>query len=245
MNKLALVAALALSSPLVFAQDSGLPAPPVNITKVIHIRYARAEAVKNMLQLSGVHCSADNGLKALLLYGTPAQVSNAEEAVKEIDVPTPDDSARDVELKVYVIGATSKAAPEAAPSPEIEPVLRQLKAVFPYSGYQLLDSTMIRAREGHSAAAKGLLRNFPDAKTGFLNAYMIACDLEPRSAGEKDRTIRFNRFGFSTGVPDSDLRVSVETNLDVPNDQKVVVGNTNIDGGSSALFVVVSAKFVP
>jgi hypothetical protein len=244
MNKLAVVAAVALSPVMVVAQDP-LPAPaPANITKVVHIRYARAEAVKDMLLLGGVHCSANNGLKALILYGAPAQVSNAEEAIKELDVPTQDDAARDVEIKVYVIGATSKAPVETASSPEIEPVLRQLKAVFPYSSYQLLDSSIVRAREGHGAGSKGLLKNFPDGQTGFLNAYTISCDLEPRSAGEGDRTIRFNRFGFSTGVPNSDLHVSVETNLDVQNDQKVVVGNTNIDGGNSALFVVVSAKFV-
>ncbi|MBV9760157.1 MAG: hypothetical protein JO340_06305 [Acidobacteriaceae bacterium] len=243
MNKLAIIATFALSPAVIFAQEALPPAPTANVTKLIHLRYARAEAVKDIVTLGGVHGAANNGLKVLLLYGTPAQVSSAEEAIKEIDVPSPDDSARDVEIKVYVIGASSKSS-EVASSPEIEPVLRQLKAVFPYTSYQLLDSTMIRAREGHNASARGLLKNFPNAQAGFLNTYLIGCALEPRSSGGNDRTIRFNKFSFNTGVPDSDVRVSVETDLDVQSDEKVVVGNTNIDGGNSALFIVVSAKFV-
>ena len=104
---------------------------------------------------------------------------------------------------------------------------------------------MLRSREGRSAGAAGLLKNFPNAQTGFLNRYNIMFDLGDRSEAGSDRTIRINRFNFSTGVPSSEIRVSVDTSLDVQDDQKVVVGNTNIDGGNSALFVVVSGKFVP
>lgn len=244
MNKYAMIA-FALSQALTFGQETPRPSPATDkVTKVIHVRYARAEAIRDVVELGGAHCRADNGLKVLVLYGTASEVTDAEQAVKEVDVPALSELARNVEITVYVIGATSKGAPASTPAAEIEPVLRQLKSVFPYGSYQLLASTIIRSREGRSAASSGLLKNFPDAQTAFLNTYKVNCDLDSRPMTGNDRTIRFNKFSFSTGVPNSDDRVSVETNFDVQNEQKVVVGNTNIDSGNSALFLVVSAKIV-
>ena len=235
MSKYAL--ALALSPALMLAQDSA------NIIKVVHVRYARAEAVKDLIGGS-LYVYANNGLKALVLKGNAASVAAAEEAVKELDVPAVSELARNVEITVYVVGAGAKGPVENAAPRELEPVFRQLKAVFPYSAYELLDSTIIRCREGRQAGSGGLLKNFPTAQTGFLNRYNIAFNLGERPESDSDRTVHFDRFNFSTGVPNSDIRVSVDTNLDVQEGQKVVVGNTNIDGGNSALFVVVSAKFV-
>jgi hypothetical protein len=103
---------------------------------------------------------------------------------------------------------------------------------------------LIRAVEGRYARTVGLLKNFPTAQTGFLNHYEVNCDLAPRS-GDPKQGIRLNKFTFSTGVPNSELRVNMETSLDLQDGQKVVVGKTNIDDGNSALFVVVTAKFVP
>jgi len=235
MNKY--VIAMALCPALMLAQESG------NITKVIHLRYARAEAVKELIG-GTVYAYANNGLRAIVLKGNAASVAAAEAAVKELDIPALSELARNVELTVYTIGASATGPAETAPAAEIAPIVRQLKAVFPYGSYQLLGTVMIRSREGRSADIGGLLKNFPTAQTGFLNRYDIFLDLGDRLGGDSDRTIRFNRFKFNAGVPNSDIHVSVDTNLDVQEGQKVVVGNTNIDGGNSALFVVVSAKFV-
>lgn len=237
---------LALSQALMFGQGtSKSPAAAERVTKVVRVRYARAEAVKDLIEIGGVNCRANNGLKMLVLDGTQSEVASAEQAVKELDVPPASELARNVEVTIYVIGAASRGPSETAPVAEIEPVLRQLKAVFPYDSYQLLDSMMIRLREGSMAHSDGLLKTFPSAQPASLNPYTVHCTLGARSDTDSDRTVRFNKFIFQTGVPlKSDVRVSMDTNFDVQNGQKVVVGNTDVDAGNAALFVVVSAKFV-
>lgn len=231
MSKYAL--ALALLPTLTLAEDA-------EVTKVIHVRYARAEALKDVLNNGGASVLANNGLKALVVHGSAAFVAATEQAVKELDVPLPSELARDVELTVYVIGASPQATPEDKSTADIAPVIKQLKAVFPYGGYQLLDSMMIRSREGRQSQSDGILRSFSSGQS-HPNPYHIRCNLEGNDEGS-DRTIRFDRFSFATQVPDAD--VSIDANFDIQNEQKVVVGSTNIDGGNSALFVVVSARFV-
>lgn len=236
--------ALALFPALACAQNTAPDPPAPETTKVIHVRYARAEAIAAVLNSRSVF--ANNGLKAIVVQGNPSFIAGIEQAVKELDVPASFEQSRDVELTIYVIGASAGPAPQSAPGmSEIEPVLRQLRAVFPYGGYQLLDSMIIRSREGRGAHSEGLIRNFPDPRNAFINRYNIECTLEPRQTDTPERTIRFLKFVFGTGVPGSEVRVSIDTALDVQDGQKVVVGNTNIDGGNSALFVVLSARFVP
>lgn len=229
--------ALALSQPLMFAQKTETQ----DVTKVIHVRYARAEALKDVLNNGGASVLANNGLKAVVVRGSASSVAATEQAVKELDVPLPYELARDVELTVYVIGASPQATPEDKFTAEIAPVIRQLKAVFPYGGYQLLDSMMIRSREGRGSQSDGILRSFSSGQS-HPNPYHIRCNLGERNDEGSDRTIRLDGFSFSTRVPDAD--VSIDANFDIQNEQKVVVGSTNIDGGNSALFVVVSARFV-
>jgi len=230
MSKYAL--ALALLPTLMLAED---------VTKVIHVRYARAEALKEVLNNGGASVLANNGLKAVVVRGSAAFVAATEQAVKELDVPLPYELARDVELMVYVIGASPEATPDDKPTADIAPVIRQLKAVFPYGGYQLLDSMMIRSREGRQSQSDGILRSFSRGQA-HPNPYHIRCNLGERNDEGSDRTIRLDRFSFGTQVPDTN--VNIDANFDIQNEQKVVVGSTNIDGGNSALFVVVSAKFV-
>lgn len=243
MTKFALIV-LALSPLLLRGQDVTTGPPPEKmVTKVIHVRYASAESVRDLIAHTNVSASANNGLKAIVVRGSESNVSAAEQAIKELDAPSPLEGARDVEVTVYVIGATSQAGTALGVVPEMEPVIRQLKAVFRYGNYEVLDSMVIRTREGRTAHTGGLLRNFPNAQVNFVNRYNIDCDLAPPEAGQ-NRVIPINRFSFSAGIPSSDLRVTLDTNLDLQDGQKVVVGKTNIDNGNAALFVVVTAKSV-
>jgi hypothetical protein len=229
--------ALALSPMVVLAQDSN------EVTKVIHVRYARAEAIRDLVSRGGTTVTANNGLRALVIHGSTAGVAATEAAVKELDAPLPNELARDVELTIYVIGASAQPIAEDRPVADLAPIIRQLKAVFPYGGYQLLDTMMIRSREGRQSRSDGILKSFPSTQTAVLDhGYHVHCDLGDRSNAGSDRTVRLDRFMFTTRADKYDI--SIDTNFDLQNGQKVVVGNTNIDGGNSALFVAVSAKFV-
>jgi hypothetical protein len=229
--------ALALAPVVLLAQDSN------EITKVIHVRFGRAEAIKGLIGTGSVSAFANNALRVVVLKGSASSVAAAEEAIKQLDAPLPDELARDVEVTVYVIGAAAQATSEDRATADLAPVIRQLKAVFPYGGYQLLDTMMIRSREGRESQSDGILKHFPSAQNTELDhGYHVLCVLGDRNDPGSDRTVRLERFAFTTHADKSEI--SIHTDFDLQDGQKVVVGNTNIDGGNSALFVVASAKFV-
>lgn len=243
MTKLAFFA-LTFSPLLLAAQNVKTPADPETVTKVIHVRYVPAESLRDLVGHGNIGVFANNGLKAIVLKGTEANVTAAEQAIKELDVPSPSESARDVELTIYVIGASTQGSQMVQPVPELEPVFRQLKAVFPYASYQLLDSVLVRGHEDKMTSTSGLLRSFPDVRPESPHVYNIIFQLAPRSAAP-GQIISLDRFVFDTGVGNSDTKVKIDTHLDLKEGQKVVVGKTNVEDGNSALFIVVTAKFVP
>jgi hypothetical protein len=250
MNKFA-VFALALSPALILAQDaeSSRPSPSGLITKVIRVRYANAENIATTVPPArSLFIRGNNGLRVVVVAGEPKDVASVVETVKELDVPSISDVARDVEMRVYVIGAGPKAQTPAVAASDIEPVIKQLEAAFHYASYQLLDTMLLRSREGETAKTDGMMKSFPTVQEQHANRYAIEYHLlnEP---GDTHRTIRLDRFEFrthtSTAASNAEtLNVGLQTNLEVHEGEKIVVGKTNIDDGDSALFVVLTAKIV-
>ncbi len=238
MNKFIAIACLALFPTLGFAQYATTKeAGPPSITKVIRIRYVNAKTVAELVGPgSRAFVVGDNGLKAVVVKGQPADVAMAEQAIKELDVAPAGESAKDVEVTVYVLGATNKSQSSSPAPKEIQPVIKQLESIFPYGSYQLLDTVLIRSREGKNAATTGVMKNFPGPADSPSNGYMVAYSVPARLSEGPERLIRLDNFHFSTHG------VDIHTDLDVREGQKVVVGNSNVEGGDSALFVVVSAK---
>lgn len=215
---------------------------------LFRLHYVKPEDIAGLLN-GLVVVRANDALKAVVLRGDPRAVAKAEEIIQKLDVPQAKTSERNVALTIYVIGATNKPAPEAAKMPEnLQPVVRQLKAIFPYSSYSLLDSMLLRSREGRLVKTSGMLRDIsPTSKpTASPSTYYIHYHLSPASASEAPGAIHFLSFDFNAreAVMNSDQKINVgfQTHLDLPEGKQVVVGKTDIDGGNAALFVVLSAK---
>lgn len=254
MKKIALLL-IALCPIAALAQSPKASTGP--IAKLIRLHYAKPEDIAHLLSGTVVPTVvADKALNAVVLHGNSENIAKAEQMIQELDVPQARSSERNVELTVYVIGATDKATSEAPAVPQnLQPVVRQLKAIFPYSTYSLLNSMLLRSREGIPVSTTGILKSFPSpppAGSGFASIYNIFYHLLPRVPSSSSSTIHFSQFEFNvmeplvsgTGGTTSIQRatVDIKTNLDLPEDQKVVIGKTDIDGGDAALFVVLSAK---
>lgn len=223
-------------------------------TALIRLHYVSPGDIESLLSGSIV-VAPDNALKAVVLRGNPEAVAKAEQMIQQLDVPQAKTSRRNVEITVYVIGATNKPVPQATALPHnLEPVVRQLKAIFPYSSYSFLNSMLIRSREGKKVVdTQGTLKAFPSAPPGSnppTSIYSISYELLPQDPPEASRAIHLSGFRFGvrepimTGVPHNyiEIDVALSANLDIPEGQKVVAGNIDIDGGDAALFVVLSAR---
>lgn len=239
-----------------FATLAQSPKPPTALTaKLVRLHYANPDGVAHLL--SGMVVSAavaDNGLNAVVLRGRPDDVAKAEQMIQQLDVPQARSSERDIELTVYVIGAADKPATDAPAVPaSLQPVVRQLKAIFPYSTYSLLNSMLIRSREGEHVDTTGMLKTFPAPPSSNSIWSPAICSVsyglqKDSSAG----TIHLSKFRFDAREPVaigrtdttqvSLIDVNVSTDFDLPKGQDVVVGKTDIDRGDAALFVVLSAK---
>jgi hypothetical protein len=188
---------------------------------------------------------------SLVLHGQKESVAAVEEVIKKLDVAPP--AQKNVELTVYMIVASAQAASESLPA-NLDDVLKQLKAVFPYRGYRLLDNFVLRSRDGQSGDTSGFLPAFfgASASTSEKITYHFHFRRVSLPSGDAAQGIRLDELSLDLKVPvhptptqTSFEGASIRTDIDVPEGKKVVVGKTSVvEGSEGALFLVISAKVV-
>jgi hypothetical protein len=234
--------------------------------KVFDVKYADVTALTILVRGSMGSRSArvlDNvPLKAISVGSDEAaDLVTAEELIKRYDVPqgrVPTRGDRNIEVTVYMLLAGKKSTVGEAVPLELDGVAKQLKSVFGYSDLRLLDSTIVRTREGVPAETTGSagvadpsLPNVPPSiyQLRFRSASLIA--------GDRGTIIRIDgfRFGFriyyvAIIAPPGQTQqytaseLGFNTELDVREGQKVVVGKSKVDNNGNAFVLVVTAKGV-
>lgn len=217
------------------------------VTQVFQLHYADPNQFSYVLSPFGsVHPSQ-------ALHTITVQTNNEEtmaevvRLVKQYDVPPP--PVQNVEVTIYLMSAL--ATPSASPIPaEMESVVKQLKSMFSYKGYQLIDTEVIRVRAGQGGDASAVV----DSK-GPGGAKTIS-QMKFRSAtpttDDKGRAVRIDglKVGLKVPVPANTkgeynyIDTGISTDVDIREGQKVVVGKVNMDGADRASIVVLSAKVV-
>jgi hypothetical protein len=168
-------------------------------------------------------------------------MDRAEAALKQLDVPP-----KNVELTVYLVAGTSQGSVGTPLPASLTALLKQLKAEFPAPDYRLVDSLMIRARDGHEAEASGAIGNSGTAKTIF-QFKARAIDLV---ADGKNPLIRIDKLScglrIPSGPPDKIQYVDIgaNSNIDLHAGQSVLAGKSSAEGSAGAMFFILSAKVV-
>jgi hypothetical protein len=195
---------------------------------------------------SNVLVSSDN--EHLILSGPKEAVSGLEEVIKQLDVPP--QAKNNVETTAYMIVASLQPANASPMPPDLEPVVTQLKALFPYKGYRLLDSFVLRSRHGEHGEASGFV---PVANERSKILYSYQYNRVRIDKSEKGNVVRFDHLSLRVNFPiglnaKSEVNyvtAGIETDVDVPEGKKVVVGKTSaVEGPDNALILVISAKVV-
>ena len=259
MIRLILVCALAFLPEALFSQPASTQPPPERITKVIRIHYGDAGRIADILRhIAQVNTESDNTLNAVILNGIPQNMESAEQTIKELDVPPVTTTSGDIELIVHIIGGSNEPLPtpaDANPSTMV-PVVKQLRAIFPFKNYGVLSTVLMRSQQGKSAGSSGLIKYpFGDSGSSYPDHYKIAYETASVSAASARTIIHLQNFRFQGKVTvvthgssnTSQIQsfdVGVGSDVDLRPGQQVVVGNTNVASGDSALFIVLSAKLV-
>jgi hypothetical protein len=205
--------------------------------KVFTVKPPNVERIQHTLKMvvGEGNVVFDSASATLVVRTTPALMPAVEEVVKELDAAAP--SAKNVELTFYILEATRQPIADAAPLPaELQPAIAQLKSVFSYQGFRLLDTALIRSRSGEPAEASGQAQ-MDDSTTGYhLN-------LQPSVSSESHpATIRIDNLHFQQWMKAT--HVGFSATVDLKEGQRAVIGKTSMEGSRSAFILVASGKIV-
>lgn len=216
----------------------GQEGQPKTVRKLIPLKYVSADKVHSLLQnYTGASIQSDDRLHMIAVRGTEEMVAAMEEAVKKLDV-----APLGFEMTVYLISTSAQGAdhlPEALLS-----TAKQLHGVFAYKGYELLDSFVLRGKDGQQgASASGTIKNstysFRYNRAAVLSGPPIIVNLQNVNLQIRTPTGQVDEKGnarFTT--------TGLDTDVDVKDGQKVVVGKSDMNNGDSPLIVVVTVKAV-
>jgi len=157
-------------------------------------------------------------------------------------------SYQNVEVTLYLMSAVGQPATAGIPT-ELEGVVKQLRGMFSYKGYELIDTQLLRVRNGHGAEASGVVGGTAGPYKTISQVRFNAADV---SGDERGRTIHIRglKVGLKVPVPTGSggafnyLDTGINTDVDVREGQKIVVGKANMDGSDRASIVVLTAKVV-
>src|SRR5262249_8180115 len=233
-----LLTLILLAAPFVFG--AGEPA----ITRIFQLKYADPQLIVRLVAPSAVRIDSDRQLKAVSVTASKEAFPEIEQLIARFDVPPP--PVRNIEVTIYLMSALN--TPSSAPIPaEMEPVVKQLKGMFSYKGYQLIDTQVIRVREGLGGEASAVVdgKSVASARTVSQMKFRAVST----SVDEKGRAVKVDglRVGLRIPVPDSKggysyIDTGINTDVDIREGQKVVVGKANMEGSDRASIVVLSAK---
>jgi hypothetical protein len=231
--------------------------PPKWLQKVFDIKYADPKTIAdvlNSLRQSTVDAVNYNRDLHVVSVGThdPAFLELAQEIIRRYDVVKRQEADRDVEVTVSILLASPKSTGANALPPDLEGVARQLHNSLGINDIRLLDTAIMRSREGKYARSTGMVESvLPGVKRP--SSYEINY-MEARADGEAPkRTIRFSTFQLQMNlwvedpVPDKvpsgrTENISFRTDLSLTDGQKAVVGKSRIGAGDASLILVVSAR---
>jgi hypothetical protein len=225
---------------------------PENGIKVLRVRSEDAEQIAALLQSFEVQVRTSRQLGLITIAGRAENVAQAEQAVHEIErltMRTPASTAQDVELTVYFLGIMDE---DFAPPPgPLRDVVAELKKAFPFQGYKLLETLVLRTRVGEDSQIEGLLPETlgeeTPPKTYTFQSRVVSIEPRPNS-----QLVRFGSVRATIRLPiyrGPNINVTVEnieinTGLEVPDGKTVVVGKAGAVGESQGYLLVLTARVV-
>ena len=226
-----------LAAALLFAA-LGFAQQPEMKTKAVELKNIKAEELPRLMSaVSGItnyEFTRDN--RFLILRGTPEGLSLAESIIKQIDV-----APKNLDLTFYIISASPQPNADKLPA-DLEPVIKQLRSAFVYQGYKVLETTVMRIREGSGGEVSGQL---PGQATGGA-LYQIRCQRSRVTEGTPN-VIRIDNLKIGGKFPMTNAKgeatwidTGISTDVDMKEGQKIVVGKSTMN--EAAAFLVVSAK---
>jgi hypothetical protein len=208
------------------------PEPP-HQQRVFMLKYADARNVASVLAVFGYGIKADRDMHVVAVSAPAEAMSAIEDAVKRLDIPAA--APKDIDLIVYMVVASEQPSAGGSLPAELQPVADELKKIFSYKSFRLLDSILLRTQPGNKATTSGIA-----ADRMPFNSYGFSVVPSAVTEDAKGRLIRLDNLDLSLHGP-GDRVAAIHTEITVREGQRVVVGKSNM-GTDQSLILVVTAK---
>jgi hypothetical protein len=240
---------------ILFAMQFAWGAENPLISRFYQLKYADPQALIKLIQpllasQAGSHSEFDKQLRAISIKAHEDSFPEIEQVISRFDVPPPPPPpVLNVEVTIYLMSALGTPSSGPVP-PELEPVVKQLRSTFSYKGYHLIDTEVMRVRAGQGGEVTGVVNGVPSVD-GAKTISQVKFRSASVSTDEKGRAIRIDglRVGLRIPVAAGEKKYNyvdtgLNTDVDIREGQKVVVGKANMDGSDRASIVILTAKVV-
>jgi hypothetical protein len=219
------------------------PPRPAPVQKLFVLKYADPRTVADLLRIFNAPINYNGELHTLAVSAMPETMKAIEDAIARLDTPAA--APKNIDLTFHlVVGTQGEGAPAAALPKELDSVIAQLKSTFPFKSYRLLDTITIRARLGVKAEGSS------SAGSSGPAAIITQIRLDSTGIAPDGATIRIDHLRadhripvFSSNTQYQYVNIGINTDVDVKDGQKVVIGRMGIDR-DQALFLVLMAHSV-
>ncbi|MBP7864785.1 MAG: hypothetical protein KA419_02460 [Acidobacteria bacterium] len=226
-------------------------------TRVFKVRQADLNDIKRLLGVFRAHLLTDNDTGVLMAKASPQTLDAIAETLETLDVPPP--LRPDVELTVYLVEATEKpATPAAEETDGLGEALAQVRNAFPYHGFRVLESMVLRGHTDELMRANGVVPYgaVRDEEQPLHLEYQFSC--EPRVSSDlKGKVITLDKISLGVRIPVAvgrggnpprtvyqDRNSGFNTSVNLRENARVIVGKASMDGTRNALLLVVTGRWV-
>ena len=228
------------------------------VQRVFDVKYADVDSLTRMLKGTSPSTSQDHieGLPALhaIAVGAynPATLTRAEELITRFDVPQMSVAQNhDFEIVAYFLLA-GQGPGDPIPK-DLEAVAKQLSTAYGYQDLKLLDSSLVRSREGREAAAKGALAALgagasPVGSASAAAKYEWSVKMTRLEPGAKRSAVVLYGFHFVLKAPvqtagQTDWQeFSSDSDLSIVDGEKTVALKSRIGSEDKTVIVVMTAR---
>ena len=234
------------------------PAEANMVGKVFEVKYADAGRIADLIRVfpvGAVH--PDRVLGVVSVRGDAATLAAVGEAIKKLDVPP--QPRKSIDLTAYLLVASKQSSDGTGVPSELQDVATQLKGALGFQHYRLVDSLLLRTTDGSGGHLVGVVPwNTGDAQKAKYDFSIDRAQLESEGTTSTQPLVADNQAGRSPvfvhglnlsidfsgpQLPGLGSNLSrINTDVELREGQKVVVGKTAFDSPDSALILVLTAK---
>lgn len=196
--------------------------------------------VAKMLSVLNVEFAVDEARNTLILRAKDNDMDTALAVIEALDAPRPS-----LDLRVFVVAASKEGTPRGDMPDDLEKAVDELKKVFGYRNFSLLDTSYLRVLQGRRGQVQGgiTLHGEQQASTYHVefNKVQLVPDLENEDSPQPKVRVLGLSFGLKHQGEDPPFRTYLRTDLQFVVGQKAVVGSSTPVGSGETLLLIIEA----